>query len=66
MTERMLIRHLHEMVDDGILVRHDERSVPPRVCYSISSYGMTLAPVLEKMCDWGRKHQTRLKRTRKA
>src|SRR5947209_4828743 len=31
MTERMLIRHLHEMVADGILLRHDKRSVPPHV-----------------------------------
>jgi DNA-binding HxlR family transcriptional regulator len=60
MTERMLIRHLHEMVEDGILLRHDKKSVPPHVCYSISPYGMTLAPVLRKICDWGRKHQARL------
>lgn len=65
MTERMLIRHLHEMVADGILLRHDKRSVPPNVSYSISPYGMTLAPVLKAMCDWGRKHQTRLKRNTK-
>src|SRR6202140_6007982 len=61
MTERMLIRHLHEMVEDGVLLRHDKRSVPPHVCYSISAYGMTLAPVLQMICDWGRKHQARLK-----
>jgi len=24
-TERMLIRHLHEMVEDGILLRHDKK-----------------------------------------
>lgn len=30
-TERMLIRHLHEMVEDGILLRHDKKSVP-RTC----------------------------------
>lgn len=61
-TERMLIRHLHELVDDGILLRHDKKSVPPHVCYSISPYGMTLAPVLQNICDWGRKHQARLKK----
>jgi DNA-binding HxlR family transcriptional regulator len=65
MTERMLIRHLHEMVADGILLRHDKRSVPPHVRYSISPYGMTLAPVLKTICDWGRKHQTRLQRNTK-
>ncbi len=58
-TERMLIRHLHEFVDAGILIRHDAGTVPPCVHYSISEYGMTLAPVLQGLCDWGRKHMTR-------
>jgi DNA-binding HxlR family transcriptional regulator len=55
-TERMLIRHLHELVDAGIIDRHDAHTVPPCVHYSISEYGMTLAPVLESLCDWGRRH----------
>jgi DNA-binding HxlR family transcriptional regulator len=65
MTERMLIRHLQEMVRDGILVRHEERVVPPCVRYSISEYGLTLAPVLEVICGWGRKHLERLDGTGK-
>jgi DNA-binding HxlR family transcriptional regulator len=65
MTERMLIRHLHEMAEDGILLRYDKKCVPPHVRYSISPYGMTLAPVLRNICDWGRKHQARLKRNTK-
>jgi DNA-binding HxlR family transcriptional regulator len=65
-TERMLIRHLHEMVDDGLLLRHEKTSAPPHVCYSISPYGMTLAPVLEKICDWGRKHQARIRKHMKS
>jgi DNA-binding HxlR family transcriptional regulator len=59
MTERMLIRHLHELVRDGIIVRHDERTVPPCVRYSISPYGMTLLPVLESICAWGQQHLAR-------
>jgi len=55
-TERMLIRHLQELVRDGILVRRQERSIPPCVWYSISDYGMTLVPVLEIICAWGRRH----------
>src|SRR5712675_52698 len=58
-TERMLIRHLHELVRDGIIERHEGKSVPPFVTYSISQYGTTLLPVLEKICDWGRKHLAR-------
>jgi len=55
-TERMLIRHLQELVRDGILDRHEEKSVPPCVRYSISQYGMTMVPVLEAICAWGRLH----------
>ncbi len=58
-TERMLIRHLHELVDAGIINRHDAQTVPPCVHYSIAEYGMTLAPILESLCDWGRKHMAR-------
>ena len=55
-TERMLIRHLQELVRDGILVRRQQRTVPPCVYYSISKYGCTLVPVLEVICAWGRNH----------
>ncbi len=55
-TERMLIRHLQEMVRDGILQRRDERTHPPCVRYAISKYGYTLVPVLEVICAWGRNH----------
>jgi DNA-binding HxlR family transcriptional regulator len=55
-TERMLIRHLQDLVRDGILIRQQENRVPPCVRYSISDYGMTLLPALEAICAWGRKH----------
>ncbi|HVW78084.1 MAG TPA: helix-turn-helix domain-containing protein [Alloacidobacterium sp.] len=61
-TERMLIRHLQELVQDGILMRHEEKRVPPCVRYSITKYGMTLAPVLEEICVWGRKHIARVEK----
>ena len=59
-TERMLIRHLQELVADGIVARDDKRTIPPCVYYSISAYGRTLAPVVEVMCKWGRAHLKRL------
>lgn len=58
-TERMLIRHLQELVRDGILTRSEEQS-GRHVFYSISDYGMTLLPVLEQICAWGRVHLARL------
>ena len=55
-TERMLIRHLKELVSDGILVRQREPGAHPRVSYSISAYGQTMLPALEAICAWGREH----------
>ena len=55
-TERMLIRHLKDLVGDGILISQREQGTHPHVVYSISEYGMTMLPVLERICSWGRKH----------
>src|SRR5207247_11099821 len=59
-TERMLIRHLQELVADGIVERDDKKTIPPCVYYSLSSYGRTLGPVVQMMCNWGRAHLKRL------
>lgn len=58
-TERMLIRHLQELVRDGVLIRTDARTVPPHVMYEISEYGRTLSAVVGALCEWGRHHQRR-------
>ena len=54
-TERMLIRHLKELEADGVVERQ-EGGMPSRVSYAISEYGMTMLPVLEEICRWGREH----------
>src|SRR5262249_28100299 len=59
-TERMLIRHLQELVAEGIHEKDDNEMSRRGVYYSLSSYGRTLAPVVEMMCNWGRSHLMRL------
>lgn len=59
-TERVLFRHLQELVQDGILQRHAERQTFPHVRYSISDYGMTMVPIMQEICQWGRKHLAKL------
>ena len=58
-SEQMLIRHLKELVADGLVARDAEPVVPPKVTYRITDYGRTLAPVLWQLCDWGRRHAER-------
>lgn len=58
-TERMLLRHLRDMTDSGILDRQQEHGLPLRVRYSLTPYGITLVPVLDVLCKWGGEHLKR-------
>ncbi|AOA03328.1 MULTISPECIES: winged helix-turn-helix transcriptional regulator [Carnobacterium] len=55
-TQKMLTQQLRELEADGVVTRIVYEQVPPKVEYSLSSYGQSLAPVLELLCLWGEKH----------
>ncbi len=55
-TEKMLIQHLKELTDDGIVRRIDFQTVPPHVEYELTEFGQSLAEVLAPMCEWGTRH----------
>ncbi|MFC4808153.1 winged helix-turn-helix transcriptional regulator [Paenibacillus sp. GCM10023250] len=54
-TQKMLSQHLRELEREGIV----DRTVPPKVEYSLSEYGKTLIPVADVMCAWGEIHNKR-------
>ncbi len=55
-TQRMLTRQLRELESDRIVTRVVYAEVPPKVEYSLTEYGQTLAPVLQTMQKWGTKY----------
>jgi DNA-binding HxlR family transcriptional regulator len=55
-SEKMLIQHLKELVDDGIVRRFDFKTVPPHVEYELTEFGQSLAEVLAPLCEWGTRH----------
>jgi DNA-binding HxlR family transcriptional regulator len=59
-TEKMLTQHLRELEADGIVHREVYPTVPPRVEYSLTEYGLTLKRALRALCDWGRTHMERI------
>lgn len=53
-TQRMLTLHLRELEEEEIITRTVYPQVPPKVEYSITEYGKSLAPVLETLHRWGK------------
>jgi len=55
-TQRMLTKQLRELETDGLISRTVYPEVPPRVEYSMTDYGRTLAPVVKALRAWGIEH----------
>lgn len=55
-SQKILTTQLRELEHDGLIIRTVYPEVPPRVEYSISTFGTTLKPVLKALSDWGRTH----------
>lgn len=51
-TEKMLIQHLKQLENDGIVIREAKPVVPPFVTYGLSSAGKGLMPVVQAMAEW--------------
>ncbi len=56
-TQRMLTLQLRELETDGIIHREIYREVPPKVEYSLTPLGNSLAPVVSAMREWGAVHE---------
>lgn len=59
-SEKVLIQQLRELVEAGVLVRHDYREVPPKVDYAVTPFGKTLVEALMPLCAWGNEHRVQV------
>ena len=55
-SDKMLIQQLKELEADGIVNRQDFKQIPPKVEYSLTPFGQTLARALQPLCSWGTEH----------
>ena len=52
-TPKMLSQQLHDLEECGMLIREVIPDKHPRTLYSLTSFGQSIIPVLDAMCDWG-------------
>ncbi|MBP8082891.1 MAG: helix-turn-helix transcriptional regulator [Spirochaetes bacterium] len=55
-TQKMLTQQLRELEADGLLNRKVYPEVPPKVEYTLTEQAKKLLPVLEQLCEWGKKY----------
>ncbi|MDP4500542.1 winged helix-turn-helix transcriptional regulator [Nonomuraea turcica] len=59
-SEKMLIQHLREMEEDGLVHREVYREVPPKVEYSLTEQGVSLNAALAPLGEWGGERMRRI------
>ena len=59
-SQKVLTSNLRAMEDDGLLMREVFAEVPPRVEYTLTERGASLAPVITAMRTWGEAHMAEL------
>ncbi|WP_254407101.1 helix-turn-helix domain-containing protein [Streptomyces sp. GMY02] len=59
-SEKMLIQHLREMEEDGLVHREVYRQVPPKVEYSLTEHGISLNAALALLGEWGTERMRRI------
>lgn len=55
-SDKVLIQQLKELEADGIVRRVDYGEIPPKVEYSLTPFGNSLAEALRQLCEWGTQH----------
>lgn len=59
-SDKVLIQQLKDLEADGIVVRVDYGEIPPKVEYSLTPFGKSLAQALGQLCEWGSQHNAEL------
>ena len=61
-SDKVLIQSLKDLEADHVLVRNDYKEVPPRVDYTLTPLGHSLAEALAPLCSWGTQNMAEVAR----
>lgn len=59
-SQKVLTQQLRELVSDGIVHREPRGEVPAPVEYSLTDYGGSLLPLVDRVRRWGSAHMEHL------
>lgn len=60
-SQKVLTDSLRQMMDDGLVYRHDYQEMPPRVDYSLTEFGEKLLPIMDALADFGNYYKYAIK-----
>ena len=60
-SQKVLTDSLRQMMDDGLVYRHDYQEMPPRVDYSLTDLGEKLLPIMDALADFGNYYKYAIK-----
>ena len=60
-SQKVLTDSLRQMMDDGLVYRHDYQELPPRVDYSLTELGEKLLPIMDALADFGNYYKYAIK-----
>jgi DNA-binding HxlR family transcriptional regulator len=59
-SNKVLIQQLKDLEADRVLLRTDYGEVPPRVDYTLTPLGRSLAEAIVPLCTWGSEHMAEM------
>ena len=60
-SQKVLTDSLRQMMDDGLVYRHDYQEMPPRVDCSLTELGGKLLPIMDALADFGNYYKSAIK-----
>ena len=60
-SQKVLTDSLRQMMDDGLVYRHDYQEMPPRVDYSLTELGEKRLPIMDALADFGNYYKYAIK-----
>ena len=63
LTIKMLSQALRNLTNSDLIVRWDHKTKPPKVLYSISTFGKTVKPLIEEIERWESENLTQIQKS---